>query len=59
MDCAINPPSCGKNFAHGINTTDKHYLKEQVKFFGKLTSKYTSKIGMLPSASKDGSINFS
>ena len=58
MDCAINEPGHGNNFIDGINATDKHYLKGKKELIGKLASNDTSKIGMLPSASKNVSDNF-
>ena len=59
MDCAINAPGHGNNFFDGINATGKRYLKGKMELIGKLASNDTSKIGILPSASKYVSINFS
>ena len=59
MDRVINSPDHGENVFDGLNATEKHYLKEQMKLIGKLASNDTSKIGMLPSASKDVSVKFS
>ena len=59
MDCAINAPGHGNNFVDGLNVTGKRYLKEQMELIGKLASNDTSKIGILPSASKYVSINVS
>ena len=58
MDRVINSPDHGENVFDGLNATEKHYLKEQMKLIGKLASNDTSKIGMLPSASKDISVQF-
>ena len=52
MDRAINAPVHGTNFVNGINTTDKCYVKEQMELMCKLAGNYTSKIGIIPSASK-------
>ena len=49
MDNAIKEHVHGKNVVYGINATDKLYLKEKMKLIGKLSSKDTSKIGMIPS----------
>ena len=57
-DCAINAPGHIKNVVDVINTTEKHYLKEQMKLIGKLASNKKSNIGILPSSSKDVSIKF-
>ena len=59
MDCAINAPVHGRNVVDGVNYTDKKHFKEQMELCNKLLSKDTSKIGMLPSASKDVSVKFS
>ena len=59
MDHAINAPGHGDNIVDGLNATDKNYLKEQMELIGKLSSKKTSKIGMLHSASKEVFIKFS
>ena len=58
MDFAINPPGHGNNVVDGLNATEKLYLKEQMELIGKWSSKDTSNIGMIPSASKDVSIKF-
>ena len=50
LDREINSPGHEKNVVGGLNVTDKRYLKEQMELLGKLASKNTSKIGMLPSA---------
>ena len=52
MDRAINSPGHGNNILYGLNATEKHYLKEKMEIIGKLASNKTSRIGMLPSASK-------
>ena len=59
MNFAINSPDHGNNVVDGLNAADKRYLKEQIELIGKLSSRYTSNIGMLPSDSKYVSINFS
>ena len=59
MDWAINAPGHGNNVVDGLNSTAKHYLKEQMKRISKLESYYTSNIGMLPSDLKYISIKFS
>ena len=59
MDRVINAPVHGNNVVDGINTTDKFYLKEQMKPIGKLSSNNTSTTGIIPSASKDVSVIFS
>ena len=58
MDRAINSSDHGNNIVDGLNATYKRYLKEQMELIGKLASNDTSKIGMLPSASKDVSVQF-
>ena len=58
MDRAINAPGHGKNVVDGINATNKRYLKGLIELMGKLASNDTKNIGMIPSASKDVSINF-
>ena len=58
MDRAINAPGHGKNVVDGFNKTDKHYLKGEMELIGKLVSNDTTKIGMLPSASKYVSFKF-
>ena len=58
MDHAINAPCHGKIVADGLNSADKHYLKGKTEPIGKLGSNNTTKIGMLPSASKYVSIEF-
>ena len=58
MDLAINAPVLGNNVVDGLNTTDKHYLKGEMELIGKLVSKYNTKIGIIPSASRDVSIKF-
>ena len=59
MDCAINVQWHGKNVVDGLNATEKRYLKGKMELMGKLESNNTTNIGMLPSASKYVSINFS
>ena len=56
---AINAPGHGKNVVDGINATEKRYLKEKMEPLGKLGSKHTTNIGMLPSTSKYVTIKFS
>ena len=46
-------PGRGKKGLDGINATEKLHLRVKMKLIGKLASNNTSKIGMLPSASKD------
>ena len=58
MDRAMDAPGHGNNVADGFNATDKHYLKGEMELIGKLSSNNTTNIGMLPSASKDVSIEF-
>ena len=58
MDCAMNTPGHGRNVVDGLNATDNHYLKGEMKLMGKLASNDTTNIGMLPSASKYVSIKF-
>ena len=55
---AINAHGHGKNVVDGLNATDKHYLKRGMKPTDKLSSNGKSKIGTLPSASKDVSVKF-
>ena len=57
-DCAINEPGHRNNVVDGLNAIEKRYLKEKMELIGKLASNETSKIGMLPSDSKDVSIKF-
>ena len=59
MYCTINPPVFVNNVVDGLNSTDKHYLKGEMEIIGKLASKNTSNIVMLPSASKYVSSTFS
>ena len=56
MDSEINSPVHRNIVVDGINATTFFYSKEQIELIGKFD---TSKIGMLPSASKDISIKFS
>ena len=58
LDREINAPVYIKNVVDGLNETDKRYLNEKIEIIGKLSSNDISKIGMLPSASRDVSINF-
>ena len=46
-----------ENVSNGLNTTDKRYLKWKMELIGKLGSKAITNNGMLPSASKNVSIN--
>ena len=59
IECAINSPVNGKNVINGLNDTEKLHLKEQMGPLGKLGSNVTSNIGIIPSVSKDVSVNFS
>ena len=59
MDRTINSLGHGKNVVDGLNATEKRYLKREMEIFGKLGINDTTRIGMLPSASKDVSITFS
>ena len=59
MDCEINEPVHGKSVVDGLNETDKCYFKDQMEPIVRLASNDTSKIGILPSASKYASIKFS
>ena len=52
MDYASNEPGHGKNVVDRLNETDKRYLKEEIEFIAELSSNDTSKIGIMPSASK-------
>ena len=56
---SIIAPRHGNIFVDGLNATEKRYLKGEMELIGKLGSNDTKKIGMLPSASKDVSIQFS
>ena len=56
-DRAISAPGYGRNFVHGINATEKCYLKQQSELIGKLGSNETSNIGMLPGASSMFTLN--
>ena len=38
MDSEINTPDNGNSVVDGLNTTDKSYLKEWIKFIGELAS---------------------
>ena len=53
MDHEIYEPGHGNNVVDGINAMEIFYLKEQMELIGKLASKDTPKIVMLPSAPKD------
>ena len=57
MHHAMNAPDNGKHIFDGPNDTIKRYTKEQMELLGKKTSNGTSKIGILPSASKDFTLN--
>ena len=59
MDCAINALGHRNNAFDGLNETERRFLTEQIKLIGKLASNDTSEVVILPSASKDVSINFS
>ena len=59
MDRAINTTGHGNNVVDELNTTDKRYLKRGMELIGKLVSNDTTKIGMIPSASKNVPIKFS
>ena len=59
MDRAINTPGHGNNVVDGLNATHKRYFKGEMEIMGKLESNDTTYIGMLTSASKYISINFS
>ena len=59
MDRVINALGHGNNVVDGLNATDKHYLKKQLNLIDKLESNNTTKIGMIPSASKYVSVKFS
>ena len=58
MYCATNAQCYGNNIVDGLNATEKRYLKDKMELMGKLTSNYTTNIGMLPSYSEDISIKF-
>ena len=58
MDFSITAPVHGNDDVDGPNATNKHYLKEQMELLGELATNDASKIGMLPSVSKNISINF-
>ena len=57
-DRAINAPGRGKNFVDGLNATGKRYLKGKMEHMGKLSSKDTTNIGMLPSAPNVSTLTF-
>ena len=59
IECAINAPVRVNNFVGGLNSTDKHYLEEQMKFLDKSERNDISKITILTIASKDISVNVS
>ena len=58
MDREISAPGHGNNVVNGINTTGKHYWKEQMELLGKISSNNKSYIGMLPSPSNKYPLNF-
>ena len=58
MDRAINATGHGKNVVDGLNAMYRYYLKGKIELIGKLGSNDTTKIGMIPSASKYFSIKF-
>ena len=59
MDRENNAPGHGNNIVEGINTMDKHYLKENMVLIFKLGINDTSNIGIIPSSSKEVSIKIS
>ena len=52
MDNEINEPGHVNNSVDGINATVERYLNEQMELVGKLASNNTTKIRILPGASK-------
>ena len=56
MDREINAPGHGKNVFDGLNATNKNCLKGKMEPIGKLARNDTSKIEILPRASKYVSI---
>ena len=56
---AMNEPGHGNNVVDGLNKMEMSYVKEKMELFSNLSSNNTSKIRMLPSASKDVSLKFS
>ena len=58
MDSSIYAPGHANYVAGGLNVTEIFYLKGKMEFIGQLGCNNTSKIGMLPSASKDVYIKF-
>ena len=59
MNLSTSAPRHGNNVVDGLNALDKRYFEGEMKLMGKLASNYTTNIGMLTSASKYVSINFS
>ena len=55
---AIYAPGHGNNVVVRLDATEKLSLKREMECFGKLASNDTSKVGILPSASKYYSIIF-
>ena len=58
MYFSIDAPGHGNKYVDGINEIYKFYLKSKIERIGKLACKNTSKIVILPSASKEKSLNF-
>ena len=58
MDRGINLPGHGNNVFYVLKATVKRYFKVKMELICKLVSNNTTKIGMLPSASKYISIKF-
>ena len=58
MDRVINAPGHGNNVVYGLNAEDKRYLKGEMEIMDKLASNDTTKIAILPNASRYVSINF-
>ena len=59
MNPAINEPGHGKSIVDVLNAADKPYLEGGRELIGKLVSKDTTNISMLPSDSKDVFFKFS
>ena len=57
MDQAMNEIGHGNNVVDGLNATKKRYLKGEMELMGKLASKDTTNIAMLPSASNVSPLN--
>ena len=58
LDREINVTGHGKSVVDGLNATENLSLRGEMEFIGILGSNNTSKVGILPSASKDVSIKF-